>query len=124
MPRDARGNFFLATEVFNDFLTIIGAPLQRNGRAVKIAVKNRILTTLAFCARGSNIFLTTQLLRLKILTASSWGHWIVRSTISRIGLSMDCTIHYFQDMKIRFPISRLIENVGDLNFQYFQDRTD
>ena len=73
MPRDARGNLFLATEVLNDFLTIIGAPLQRNGRAVKIAVKNRILTTLAFCARGSNIFLTTQLLRLKFLTASSWA---------------------------------------------------
>ena len=50
------GNSFLTTEVFNDVLTIIGAPLQRNGRAVKIAVKNQILTTHAFCARVSNIF--------------------------------------------------------------------
>ena len=90
MPRDARGNFFLATDVFNDFLTIIGAPLQRNGRAVKIAVKNRILTTLAFCARGSNIFLTTQLLRLKILTASSWESPDLQTHADKLDFRQPC----------------------------------
>ena len=39
-------------------------------------------------------------------------YWIVRSTISRIGLSMDRTIQYFQD-------SRKLEKS---DFQYFQDR--
>ena len=53
--------------------------------------------------------------------------WIVRSTISRIGLSMDRTIHYFQDRTeygsydpLFSNISRIIDNVADLNFQYFQ----
>ena len=37
--------------------------------------------------------------------------WIVRSTISRIGLSMDRTIQYFQDMR----------KLKNSDFQYFQD---
>ena len=54
--QETLGAIFLTTGVFNDFLTTIGAPLQRNGRAVKKAVEEQILTTLTFCARGSNIF--------------------------------------------------------------------
>ena len=45
-----------------------------------------------------------------------------------IGANMDRTIHYFQDRtewKNAFSnISRIIDNVADSNFQYFQDRTE
>ena len=41
------------------------------------------------------------------------GVWIVRSNISRIGENGK---HQFSNS------SRIIENVEDLNFQYFQDR--
>ena len=63
-------------------------------------------------------------------------YWIVRSTISRIGLSMDRTIQYFQDRteygsydpiipgyeeveKLRFPIFPGYEKVEKINFPRF-----
>ena len=47
------------------------------------------------------------------ISVLSWKYWIVRSTISRIGLNRK---------NMFSKISRIIENVADLNFQYFQDR--
>ena len=54
--------------------------------------------------------------------------WIVRSTISRIGLNMDRTIHYFKDRTEYgsydiLYISRIGRNM-DRTIHYFQDRTD
>ena len=51
-------------------------------------------------------------------------YWIVRSTISRIGLSMDRTIQYFQD-RTEYgsydPIFPGYENLEESVFQYFQN---